>query len=99
MLQRPFTLITPTFPGPPSQSHDRTFSGRRVLLKKGFDLVIRYSSYHGTNYRTKPSARTDLLRSLETEYRELQDLRQRVRKAEAAAAMRLRPRGRTLTKR
>jgi hypothetical protein len=31
-----------------------------------------------------------LLRSVETEYRELLDLRERVRKAEAAAAMRLR---------
>lgn len=54
--------------------------------------MIRYSSYRGTNYRTKSNAPTNLLRSLETEYRELQGLRERVRKAEAAAATRLRPR-------
>jgi hypothetical protein len=45
------------------------------------------------NYRTNPSAPNKLLSSIETEYRELQDLRERVRKAEAAAAKRLRPRG------
>jgi hypothetical protein len=47
--------------------------------------MIRYSSYGGTNHRTSPSAPTKLLCSLETEYRELQDLRERVRMAEAAA--------------
>jgi hypothetical protein len=47
--------------------------------------MIRYSSYGGTNHRTNPSAPTKLLCSLETEYRELQDLRERVRMAEAAA--------------
>jgi hypothetical protein len=47
--------------------------------------MIRYSSYGGTNYRTSPSAPTKLLCSLETEYRELQNLRERVRMAEAAA--------------
>ena len=47
--------------------------------------MIRYSSYSGTNYRTNPAAPTKLLYSLETEYRELQDLRERVRKAEAVA--------------
>jgi hypothetical protein len=52
--------------------------------------MIRYSSYSRTNYRTNPNERTKLLRSFETEYRELLDLRERVRKAEAAAAMRLR---------
>ena len=46
------------------------------------------------NYRTKPSAPTNLLGSLEAEYRELRDLRERVRKAEAAVAKRLGPRGR-----
>jgi hypothetical protein len=55
--------------------------------------MIRYSSYRGTNYRIKSDAPTNLLRSLETEYQELQDLRERVRKAEAAATKRLRPRG------
>jgi hypothetical protein len=47
--------------------------------------MIRYSSYH-------PSEQTKLLLcSVETEYRELLELRERVRKAEAAVAMRLRP--------
>jgi hypothetical protein len=55
--------------------------------------MIRYSSYRGANYRTKSTAPTNLLCSLETEYHELQDLRERVRKAEAASAKRLRPRG------
>jgi hypothetical protein len=41
------------------------------------------------NDRTDPSALTLLHRSLVKEYRELQDLRQRVRKAEAAAVERL----------
>jgi hypothetical protein len=54
--------------------------------------MIRYSSYRGTNYRTNPSAPTDLPCSLAKEYRDLQDLRERVRVAEAAAAMRLKPR-------
>jgi hypothetical protein len=53
--------------------------------------MIRYSSYSSTNYRTRSNALTSLLRSLETEYHELQDLRERVRKAEAAAT-RLGPR-------
>jgi hypothetical protein len=72
----------------------RTFSGRWSCLKTGFDFMIRYSAYRGTNYRTNSSASTNFLHSLETEYRELQDLRERVRKAEAAAAKRLGLRGR-----
>jgi hypothetical protein len=55
--------------------------------------MIRYSTYSSTNRRTNPSTPTRLLSSLEKEYRELQDLRERVREAEAAAAKRLRPRG------
>jgi hypothetical protein len=55
--------------------------------------MIRYSSYRGTNHRSKSNAPTNLLRSLETEYHELQDLRERVRKAEASAAARRKPRG------
>jgi len=54
--------------------------------------MIRYSSYGGTNYRTKSNVLTSSLRSLETEYRELQELRARVREAEVAATRR-RPRG------
>ncbi len=49
--------------------------------------MIRYSSYGGTNYGTNPSAPTKLPRSLEIEYRELLDLRERVRMAEAAAGV------------
>ena len=47
--------------------------------------MIRYSPSGGTNYRTNQSAPTNLLCSLAIEYRELQDLRERVRMAEAAA--------------
>jgi hypothetical protein len=54
--------------------------------------MIRYSTYRSTNRRTNPSTPTQLLSSLEKEYRELQDLRERVGEAEAAAAKRLRPR-------
>jgi hypothetical protein len=59
--------------------------------------MTRHSTYRGTNYRTNPSAPTKLLSSMETEYREVQDLRERVRKAEAAAAKRLRARGKLAT--
>lgn len=54
--------------------------------------MIGYSTYRGTNYRTNPSAPTRLLSSIEIEYCKLLDLRERVRKAEAAAAKRLGPR-------
>ena len=47
--------------------------------------MIRYSSYGSSNYRMNQSAPTELLCPLEKEYRELQDLRERVRMAEAAA--------------
>ena len=57
--------------------------------------MIRYSSYNVTNYqkklpnyREKLSARIELPVSLEKEYRELQELRERVRRAEAAAKRR-----------
>jgi hypothetical protein len=54
--------------------------------------MIRYSAYGATNYRMKPSAAlSELRRSLEIEYRELLELRERVREAEAAA-QRLKPR-------
>jgi hypothetical protein len=49
--------------------------------------MIRYSSYGGTNYRRNPSAPTKLPRSFEIEYRELLDLRERIRMAEAAAGV------------
>jgi hypothetical protein len=61
-------------------------------LLKGFDMMIRYSTYRFTNLLTNPSTPIQPLSSLETEYRELQDLRERVREAEAAAAKRLRSR-------
>jgi|SRR5450631_39660 hypothetical protein len=74
------------FPGPiVAKVAGQTVSGAMVLLEKpGIDFMIRYSSYSGTNYRTNPTTPTELLCSLATEYRELQDLRERVRKAEAA---------------
>jgi hypothetical protein len=47
--------------------------------------MIRYSSYAGTNYRT-PSVQIIYLDPLQVQYEQLQKLRERVRKAEAAAA-------------
>ncbi len=47
--------------------------------------MIRYSSYGSTNLRTNQTAPTKLACSLAIEYRELQDLRERVKMAEAAA--------------
>jgi hypothetical protein len=88
-LRAPTVRITSShrrFPGPTvAKPSVKTFSDRRSCLKQGIGLMIRYSSYGGTNYRTSPSAPTKLLCSLEIEYRALQDLRERVRKAEAAA--------------
>jgi len=49
--------------------------------------MIRYSAYNGTNYRAKPGASCNSLCSLETEYRELQDLRRRVKSAETVAEL------------
>jgi hypothetical protein len=56
-----------------------------MVLFEGYRALIRYSSYGATNYRTNPSAPAKLLCSLPIEYRELQELRERVRMAEAAA--------------
>lgn len=47
----------------------------------------------GSSYRTNPSALAQLVCSIEKEYRELLDLRERVKKAEAAAEEGLKPRG------
>jgi hypothetical protein len=53
--------------------------------------MIRYSSYGSRNYRT-PSERT-YPDPLAAEYRELQELRERVNRAKAAASQRLKSRG------
>jgi len=45
--------------------------------------MIRYSSYSATNFR--PTSAQTYLDPLEVQYRELLELRERVRKAEAAA--------------
>jgi hypothetical protein len=50
--------------------------------------MIRYSSYAGSNYRKTASEHGYRLGTLETEYRELQELRERVKQAEAAAKSR-----------
>jgi hypothetical protein len=65
----------------------REFSdGRwRQLKQRGF--MIRYSSYGGTTSR-RPRIQIIYLDRLEVEYRKVQELRERVRKAEAAAALR-----------
>jgi hypothetical protein len=46
--------------------------------------MIRYLSGRGGNHQTKPPEPTKLPNSLADEYRELLELRERVRKAEAA---------------
>jgi hypothetical protein len=61
--------------------------------------MTRKSPHHSTNDRYNPSALSQSHGSLAKEYRELQDLRERVRKAEAATAQRLiRPRGKAQRK-
>ena len=50
--------------------------------------MIRYSSYGCTNNGKAPNECADLIDPLEAEYRKLQELRERVRRAEAAAAQR-----------
>ena len=47
--------------------------------------MIRYSSYGSANYRTRSAAQVTYIDKLEAEYRELLELRERVRKAEVAA--------------
>jgi hypothetical protein len=97
-LQKPDTLAS-TFSGSPvAPPRSNRFAADRSRVKAGFDFMIRYSSYRVTNYPTKSNASTDLLRSLETEYHELKELREQVRKAEAAAAMRKTVRQGTSTK-
>jgi hypothetical protein len=59
--------------------------------------MIKYSTYRPTNRCTDPSTLIESLRSLEKECRELQDLRERVREAEAAAPKRPRPRVKLMT--
>ena len=65
--------------------------GIQLLIIVVSIFMIRYSSYGSRNYRT-PGKRT-YLDPLAAEYRELQELRERVNKAEAAAAQRLKSRG------
>ena len=52
--------------------------------------MIRYPTYRSTSRSTNPSTLIGSLCSLEKEYSEIADLRERVREAEAAAAKRLR---------
>jgi hypothetical protein len=47
--------------------------------------MIRYSSYAGSNYPKTANEHGYRLGTLEAEYRELQELRERVKQAEAAA--------------
>jgi hypothetical protein len=54
-------------------------------LKPAIDFMIIYSSRRGGNYQANLREPTKLFCSLVTEYRALQELRERVRKAEAAA--------------
>ena len=75
------------FPGQSQSRQSKHFPADGHCLKQVIGLMIRFSSYGGTNYGTNPSAPTKLPRSLEIEYRELLDLRERVRMAEAAAGV------------
>jgi hypothetical protein len=58
--------------------------------------MVGYSTSRSTVRPTNPKALTELISRVEKEYRELLDLRERVKKAEAAAK-RLGPRGRLKT--
>jgi hypothetical protein len=49
---------------------------------------MRYSSFSGSHHRT-PSATLDLRPDVATQYRELQELREKVREAELAASLQL----------
>jgi hypothetical protein len=57
---------------------------------KVLDFMIRYSSYGATNFRA-PSEQNNHPDLLEEQYSELLELRERVKKAEAAAVQRKRP--------
>jgi hypothetical protein len=46
--------------------------------------MIRYSSYGSINYRDKPREKIEWLDPLQRQYRELLELRERVKRAEAA---------------
>ena len=58
--------------------------------------MIRHSTSRSTIRLTNPNALTELVSPVEREYRELLDLRERVKQAEAAAK-RLGPRGKLKT--
>ena len=58
--------------------------------------MIKYSNSHSAIRLTSPNVLTELFSPVEREYRELLDLREQVKKAEAAAK-RLGPRGKLKT--
>ena len=66
------------------------FSKPSLVFSSQVVSMIRYSSYGATNYRA-PSAQT-YPDPLEAGYRELLELRKRVRRAEAAVAQDMRQR-------
>jgi hypothetical protein len=51
----------------------------------GFDFMVRYLTSHSTIRLTGPNGLAELISPIEKEYRELLALRERVKKAEAAA--------------
>jgi hypothetical protein len=57
----------------------------RRLILRGVDFMIRYSASLSTVRPTNKNALTEAVSPLEKEYRELLELRERVKKAEAAA--------------
>ena len=59
--------------------------------------MIRYSTSRSTICLANPSALTELASRIEREYRELLDLREQVKKAEATTATRSWPRGQLKT--
>jgi hypothetical protein len=78
---------------------NRTDHGRKKLNPKFLaDVLLNRPRFvtrsRGAKFSTKSSERIKLIRLLEKEYRALEELRQRVRKAEATAAIRFRPRAR-----
>lgn len=55
-----------------------------IFLKAAFSMT-RYSNFHSQRRLTSPNALTELISPVESQYRELLDLRERVKMAEATA--------------
>lgn len=91
-LQRPDTLIAPDISGIAVAKLSVEHFQSDASFKEASIFIIRYSNSRSAIRLTNPNAPTELFSPVEKEYRELLDLREQVKKAEAAAK-RLGPRG------